>query len=58
MDSIYDNTAHIRSQVNAGRHREVVGDLWDELGNLQLAFLRKHGLRPEHRLLDIGCGSY
>jgi cyclopropane fatty-acyl-phospholipid synthase-like methyltransferase len=34
-----------------------VGDLWDELGNLQLAFLRKHGLRPGHRLLDIGCGS-
>lgn len=57
MDSIYDNAAHIRSQVSAGRHREVVGDLWDELGNLQLAFLSKHGLRPAHRLLDIGCGS-
>lgn len=57
MDSAYDNTAHIRSQVSEGRHREVVGDLWEELGNLQLTFLSMRGLRPEHRLLDIGCGS-
>ena len=34
----------------------AVGGLWDSLGKLQLDFLRAHGLRPEHTLLDIGCG--
>ncbi|MDD2746865.1 MAG: class I SAM-dependent methyltransferase [Acidithiobacillus ferrooxidans] len=43
--------------VVAGRHREMVGGLWDTLGELQLRFLVEHGgLRPEHRLLDVGCG--
>ena len=37
--------------------RQAVGGLWDHLGPLQLEVLRAHGLRPEHRLLDIGCGS-
>ena len=27
------------------------------VGGLQLAYLRAEGLLPEHRLLDIGCGS-
>ena len=38
-------------------HREYVGGLWDEVGRLQLRFLRGQGLQPRHRLLDIGCGS-
>lgn len=38
-------------------HRLVVGGMWDEIGELQFDFLRSRGLKPEHRLLDIGCGS-
>jgi hypothetical protein len=38
-------------------HREYVGGLWERLGKLQFDFLVKEGLRPEHYLLDIGCGS-
>jgi ubiquinone/menaquinone biosynthesis C-methylase UbiE len=34
-----------------------VGGLWEEIGALQFEFLVAQGLRPEHRLLDIGCGS-
>jgi cyclopropane fatty-acyl-phospholipid synthase-like methyltransferase len=34
-----------------------VGGMWDELGRLQFDFMVEQGLRPEHRLLDIGCGS-
>jgi Methyltransferase domain len=34
----------------------AVGGLWDELGVLQIEFLRSRGLRPEHALLDYGCG--
>jgi len=38
-------------------HRGIVGGLWDEIGRLQFEFLVGQGLRPEHYLLDIGCGS-
>lgn len=38
-------------------HRQAVGGLWDEVGNLQFEFLKSQGLRPYQRLLDIGCGS-
>jgi SAM-dependent methyltransferase len=43
--------------VRQAGHREYVGGLWDEVGWLQLAFLRGQGLRRDHRLLDIGCGA-
>ncbi|MBK8598744.1 MAG: class I SAM-dependent methyltransferase [Holophagales bacterium] len=39
-------------------HREAVGGLWDEIGELQLRFLVSQGLEPGHRLLDVGCGSF
>jgi len=43
---------------NANRgHRELVGGRWDELGQWQFDFLKEQGLRPEHTLLDIGCGA-
>ena len=31
-------------------------DEWDSHGILQLEFLVELGLKPEHKLLDIGCG--
>lgn len=31
--------------------------MWDEIGKLQFEFLKKQGLKPEHKFLDIGCGS-
>jgi hypothetical protein len=37
--------------------RGYVGGLWYELGELQFRFLVDHGLRPDHVLLDIACGS-
>ena len=39
-------------------HRETVGGMWDEIGRLQFDFLVDQGLKPEHRLLDVGCGSF
>jgi ubiquinone/menaquinone biosynthesis C-methylase UbiE len=29
---------------------------WDEFSDWQLEILKRHGLRPDHCLLDIGCG--
>jgi ubiquinone/menaquinone biosynthesis C-methylase UbiE len=44
-------------QIRSGLHREVVGGMWDEMGRLQLEFMRDMGLSPGHALLDVGCGS-
>lgn len=43
---------------NAGRHA-LVGrpDLWRMKRAFQIDFLRRQGLQPWHRVLDIGCGS-
>jgi hypothetical protein len=38
-------------------HRAYVGGIWEEIGKLQFDFLVAHGLRPEHHLVDVGCGS-
>ncbi|HEY7982454.1 MAG TPA: hypothetical protein VID19_13355, partial [Candidatus Eremiobacteraceae bacterium] len=37
-------------------HRAYVGGIWEEIGKLQFDFLVAHGLRPEHHLVDVGCG--
>ncbi|MCB6178524.1 methyltransferase [Rhodobacter sp. Har01] len=39
-----------------GRHRDIVGGRWSETAAAQMALLLDEGLRPEDRLLDIGCG--
>ena len=38
--------------------KTFVGPLkhWETIGRLQLEFLKSHGLKPNHKLLDIGCG--
>lgn len=43
--------------VDRDWHRRAVGGRWNELGRLQFEYLRSAGLRPEHYLLDVGCGS-
>lgn len=52
----YDLTA-VEAGTAAGHHRQIIGGLWDEIGDLQMRFLLDQGLTPDHRLLDIGCGS-
>jgi SAM-dependent methyltransferase len=37
--------------------QEAVGGQWEEIGQLQLHYLIVNGLRAEHSLLDIGCGT-
>ena len=45
------------AEIDAGAHRDLVGGMWEEIGALQLAFLRARGLAAGHRLLDVGCGA-
>lgn len=35
---------------------KAVGGMWKEIGELQFNFLIKQGLKPHHKLLDLGCG--
>lgn len=44
-------------EIARGEHRDFVGGLWEEIGRLQLEFLRSRGLRPGHRFVDVGCGA-
>ena len=49
-----------------GRHTDMrvkedpqlaIGGEWETYGNIQRDFLIAQGLRPHHRLLDVGCGT-
>ena len=55
--SNYYDAASMDAAVERGEHREVIGGMWDEIGRLQIDFLKENGLTPERTLLDIGCGS-
>jgi hypothetical protein len=55
-DSPYDNKGFITARVEASDHRAAIGGQWGEVGKIQYEFLLDQGLKPEHRLLDIGCG--
>ena len=37
-------------QIRAGEHRDLIGGLWEELGELQFKFLLSAGLRPDLHL--------
>jgi ABC-type polysaccharide/polyol phosphate transport system ATPase subunit/SAM-dependent methyltransferase len=38
-------------------HRLATGGRWTEEGAWVFDFLRRQGLRPDHYMLDVGCGS-
>jgi ABC-type polysaccharide/polyol phosphate transport system ATPase subunit/SAM-dependent methyltransferase len=38
-------------------HRMATGGLWEEEGAWVFDFLRARGLRPDHYVIDMGCGS-
>jgi hypothetical protein len=54
----YGNTVHVEERPGRGKHRAIVGGMWDEIGILQLEFLKNQGLRPSHTFIDIGSGSF
>lgn len=58
--SYYYDKAFVESALSGSDdgHRSIIGGMWDELGQLQIDFLVRCGLKPEHTLIDIGCGSF
>ena len=57
MDSPYDDLQAVALATTRGEHRNVVGGMWEQIGSLQIEFMKRQGLAPEHALLDVGCGS-
>ena len=55
--SKYFSDEKVQAIVAAGKHRQFIGGRWEELGQLQLDFLKSQGLLPRHRVLDVGCGA-
>ena len=43
-------------EIGRGEHRAQVGGLWEQMGRHQLDFLIAEGLRPDMKVLDVGCG--
>jgi SAM-dependent methyltransferase len=54
--SPYYNLKRSKKAVEDGRHRDIIGGMWDEIGALQFDYLVNRGLTPSNRLLDVGCG--
>lgn len=57
MGNVYRDKKKVHASIDQGEHREVIGGLWEEMGQWQLNLLRREGLKPDHYLLDVGCGS-
>ena len=55
-DYMADYRRHTDQRVKHDPH-EAIGGFWEEVGQLQFDFLKAEGLQPEHRLLDVGCGT-
>lgn len=47
---------HTDLRVDENPH-DAIGGHWEEMGELQFRFLLDNGLKPQHRMLDIGCGT-
>ena len=48
---------HGEKAIKEMGHRKYVGGHWEEIGKLQFDMMVEQGLRPEHYLCDIACGS-
>ncbi len=58
MEGINDYFKELSTEdIDAGVHRDFIGGHWDLLGKLQLDFMRDQGLKPDQKVLDIGCGA-
>ncbi|ASK88355.1 class I SAM-dependent DNA methyltransferase [Sphingorhabdus sp. SMR4y] len=63
LDRLYRNASYLEAYTEHTNQRvqydteQAVGGFWDQLGQLQFQFLLEQGLKPHHRLLDIGCGT-
>lgn len=55
--NIYDRLELNKEDIKNKKHRDVVGGMWNKMGEIQYSWLLNNGLKPEKTLLDVGCGS-
>ncbi len=55
-DFLVAYSKHTDLRVQADPHQAIGGE-WEAHGVLQRDFLIDHGLKPEHKMLDLGCGT-
>jgi len=59
LKNLLKKDSHYYQEKNFFRnnnHRDYVGGKWSEIGKLQFNFIKKMGLKPNHKFIDIGCG--
>ena len=56
--SLYYDKVALEAEVQAGRHRQVVGGLWHEIGQLQVGFTRMMEEAIERRQLQDLFGRH
>jgi SAM-dependent methyltransferase len=54
----YSGRVFTADEIAEGEHLRFIGGAWPKHGRRQLDFMITHGLKPEHTLLDIGCGCF
>jgi len=52
-----DQPAQSEADLGLAWHRLATGGRWSEEGAWVFDFLRRQGLRPDHFMLEVGCGS-
>ena len=55
----YANIKVSPAEIEKGTYKKFFGggeERWESRGKFQLFFLKRMGLAPSHRLLDVGCG--
>ena len=57
MENDYTSKDFDVARMAKDDHRGFVGGRWDEIGQLQFDYMRAKGLSPEHRFIDVACGS-
>jgi len=57
MENRYKNSKLMKDLIEDGRHRTMIGGMWEAIGKLQFEYLKAKGLNSKHKLLDVGCGS-
>lgn len=55
--SYSDYYATMMKRKAKGAMARTASGRWSEGGRRQFEFIKSHGLRPSHSLLDLGCGS-
>lgn len=54
--SDYTEREFTAAEIRKGIHRKFIGGSWDIHGRTQLDYLKARGLRPQDKVLDVGCG--